>query len=164
MLEYSRINRVKPFEVVKLDLLLRDVLQDLENRIAETNAIIITDELPAVYGDHVLLGQLFLNLISNALKFRADRTPEITISWEKQQDGFFFSVKDNGIGIQKEYSEKIFVIFQQLHSKQKYSGTGIGLAICKKIVERHGGKIWIESVVNEGTTFFFTIKDNLPAK
>ncbi len=164
LLEYSRINRVKPFEVVKLDLLLRDVLQDLENRIAETNAIIITDELPAVYGDHVLLGQLFLNLISNALKFRADRTPEITISWEKQQDGFFFSVKDNGIGIQKEYSEKIFVIFQQLHSKQKYSGTGIGLAICKKIVERHGGKIWIESVVNEGTTFFFTIKDNLPAK
>lgn len=160
LLEYSRINRVKPFETVNLNVLLKDVLHDLQHRISENNAKIIINKMPEVFGDHVLLGQLFLNLIGNALKFRGERTPEITISCEKNFDEFNFSVKDNGIGIQKEYSEKIFIIFQQLHSKHKYEGTGIGLAICKKIVERHGGKIWIESKVDEGTTFHFTIKDN----
>ncbi len=161
LLEYSRINRVKPFESVNLNVLLKEVLKDLQYRINETNAIINIEELPILFGDYVLLGQLFLNLIVNALKYRSAKDPEINISWKKQNDEYLFSVKDNGIGIQKGYSEKIFVIFQQLHSKEKYEGTGIGLAICKKIVERHGGKIWIESVVDEGTTFYFTIKENL---
>ena len=161
LLEYSRINRIKAFETIDLNILLKDVLQDLQHRITENDAQIKIDKLPAIFGDHVLLGQLFLNLIVNTIKYRRDKNPEIHISWKKQNDEYLFSVKDNGIGIQKEYADKIFIIFQQLHSKQKYEGTGIGLAICKKIVERHGGKIWIESVVGEGTTFYFTIKENL---
>ncbi len=161
LLEFSRMNRVKPFEQVDLNLLTKEVLQDLKNRITESKAIIKIEPLPTIFGDHVLLSQLFINLISNAIKFRGDNDPEIIISYKKQNDEFLFSVKDNGIGIQEEYAEKIFIIFQRLHSKEKYPGTGIGLAICKKIVERHGGKIWIESEIDKGTTFHFTIKENL---
>ncbi len=161
LLAYSRINRVKPFEQVNLNKMMTEVLQDLKNRISENKATIKVDELPTVFGDHVLLSQLFTNLIGNAIKFKDERDPEITISYTKKNDEFLFSIKDNGIGIKKEYAEKIFVIFQRLHSKEKYPGTGIGLAICKKIVERHGGKIWIESEIEKGTTFYFTIKENL---
>jgi light-regulated signal transduction histidine kinase (bacteriophytochrome) len=161
LLEYSRINRVMAFEEVNLNELMKEVLQDLKTRIAESKATITIDELPVVFGDHVLLSQLFLNLIANAIKFRGEQLPEIHISFKKQKDEFLFSVKDNGIGIKSKYSEKIFIIFQRLNSKEKYDGTGIGLAICKKIVERHGGKIWIESEIDKGTTFYFTIKENL---
>ncbi len=161
LLEYSRMNRVKAFEQVDLNKIIKEVLQDLKNRIAENKVTLHVDELPIVFGDHVLLSQLFINLIANAIKFKGEKDPEISIAYKKQNDEFLFSVTDNGIGIQKEYAEKIFVIFQRLHSKEKYPGTGIGLAICKKIVERHGGRIWIESEVNKGTTFYFTIKENL---
>ncbi len=161
LLEYSRINRLKAFEKVDLNVLTKEVLHDLKGRIVESKATITIDELPIVFGDHVLLSQLFLNLIANAIKFKGANQPIIHISFKKQKDEFLFSVKDNGIGIKPQYSEKIFVIFQRLNSKEKYEGTGIGLAICKKIVERHEGKIWIESEIDKGTTFYFTIKENL---
>lgn len=161
LLEYSRINRVKPFININLDDVLHEVVNDLSVSIKEAKAKIAWNALPVIYGDTVLIGQLFFNLISNAIKFRSDVPPEIFISCKKQNNNYVFSVKDNGIGIKKEYAEKIFVIFQRLHSKDKYPGTGIGLAICKKIVERHNGTIWIESEVNKGSTFYFTIKTDL---
>ncbi|MBC7695317.1 MAG: PAS domain S-box protein [Burkholderiales bacterium] len=160
LLEYSRINRVKPFEYMDLQDTLNEVLKDLTIAISESNAKIEYGALPVIFGDKVLIGQLFFNLIANALKFKSDRPVEINITGERQGNEFLFAVKDNGIGIQKEYSQKIFTIFQRLYSKDKYPGTGIGLAICKKIVERHEGKIWIESEVDKGTTFYFTIKSD----
>ena len=159
LLEYSRINRIKPFEEIDVNLLVKDVLGNLSASIKESNAIIKADDLPKIHGDPILIGQVFQNLIENALKFKSTRTPEIIISGKKQNDEFLFSVKDNGIGIQKEYIGKLFVIFQRLHTKEKYPGTGMGLAICKKIVERYGGRIWVESEVDKGSTFYFTIKE-----
>jgi signal transduction histidine kinase len=157
LLEYSRVNRVKPFESVNVSDLLVEIKKDLSMAIEENNAEIIYGELPDLYGDKVLLGQLFFNLIGNAIKFKGKDPVKITISGKKTGDEYLFSVADNGIGIQKEYLEKIFIIFQRLHTKDKYPGTGIGLAICKKIVERHNGRIWVDSKVNEGSVFYFTI-------
>ncbi len=161
LLEYSRVNRIKPFEHIDMNDLLKDVLQNLANSIKESNANIVADDLPTVYGDLVLIDQLFQNLIGNAIKYKGEKSPEIHVSWKRENGDYLFSIKDNGIGIPKEYSDKIFVIFQRLHGKDKYQGTGIGLAICKKIVERHGGKIWVESEPGKGSTFYFTIKANL---
>lgn len=158
LLEYSRINRVKPFEYVDLDETLADIKDDLELVIKESGAEIGSDKLPVVFGDKVLLGQLCQNLIGNAIKFRGADPLKITISCKEAEHEYLFSVKDNGIGIQKEYREKIFVIFQRLHTREKYPGTGIGLAICKKIVERHKGRIWVESEPGKGSEFLFTIK------
>jgi PAS domain S-box-containing protein len=158
LLEYSRVNRIKPFESINPCKILNDVIKDLDVAIKESNAKITWDKLPLIRGDTVLIGQLFFNLIANAIKFRSARPLEINIEGKKTNGEYLFSVKDNGIGIKKEYSEKIFIIFQRLHTKDKYPGTGIGLAICKKIVEKHGGRIWIESEENNGTTFYFTIK------
>lgn len=158
LLDYSRVNRVNPLEDINLDDLLKNVLHDLEVQIQENKAIITVESLPVIYGDKLLINQLFQNLISNAVKFKGERTPEIIISGKKEQNEYLFSVKDNGIGIQKEYASKLFVIFQRLNTKDKYPGTGIGLAICKKIVEKHGGKIWFESEFGQGTTFYFTLK------
>ncbi len=161
LLEYSRINRVKPFTDIDLDDVLHEVINDLSVLIKETDTKISWGAMPIIYGDTVLIGQLFFNLIANAIKFRNEKPPEITISCQKRNNEYLFAVKDNGIGIKKEYAEKIFVIFQRLHSKEKYPGTGIGLAVCKKIVERHEGSIWIDSEPNVGTTFYFTIKIDL---
>jgi PAS domain S-box-containing protein len=164
LLEYSRVNRIKPFEKINLNDLMEVVLHDLRDSIRSTKAVVKVEPLPEIVGDHILIGQLFQNLVSNAIKFRGEKDPEIIISGEKRENDFLFSVKDNGIGIDKEYSQKIFVIFQRLHTKDKYPGTGIGLAICKKIVERHGGEIWMESEQGVGSTFYFTIKGNLKIK
>ncbi len=162
LLEYSRVNRVKPFEKININEVLTEVQHDIKGVIEENKAIIKIDQLPDIIGDTVLIGQLFQNLIINAIKFRGKESPAVSISGEKiNGNEYLFSVKDNGIGIQKEYREKIFIIFQRLHNKDKYSGTGIGLAICKKIVERHGGEIWVESETGEGSTFYFTIKDGI---
>lgn len=158
LLEYSRVNKIKSFEKINLNPLLENVLRDLKNQIHENNAQIKVNSLPIVWGDSILLSQLFQNLIANAIKFKSTKKPQISISCKDENTQYLFSVKDNGIGIQKEYEEKIFVIFQRLHTKEKYPGTGIGLSICKKIVERHGGKIWVESKVGKGSTFYFTIK------
>jgi light-regulated signal transduction histidine kinase (bacteriophytochrome) len=140
---------------------LEVVLHDLRDVISANNATINIEPLPKIVGDHILIGQLFQNLISNAIKFKGTEPPVINISAKKEEDGFLFKVQDNGIGIENEYSKKIFVIFQRLHTKDKYPGTGIGLALCKKIVERHGGEIWMESSIGKGSAFYFTIKNNI---
>lgn len=158
LLEYSKVNRVQLFQTINTNNLLSEVLQDLSDTIKSNNATIKIEPLPEIYGDYVLIGQLFQNLILNAIKFKKEIDPEIIISAQKVNKEYVFSVKDNGIGIKKEHSKKIFEILQRLHSSDQYPGTGIGLAICKKIVERHGGTIWLESEVNIGSTFYFTIQ------
>jgi PAS domain S-box-containing protein len=161
LLEYSRVNRVKPFEYIDVHDILNEVMSDLSITIKENTPDIQIGDLPVIFGDKVLIGQLFFNLIANAIKFKSERPIKIFIEGKRVGNEFKFSVKDNGIGIQKEYSQKVFTIFQRLHTKDKYPGTGIGLAICKKIVERHEGRIWIESEIDKGSTFYFTIKTDL---
>lgn len=158
LLEYSRVNKIRPFEIISLNHLVVNVLRDLDAQIKENDAIVSVQDLPSIYGDPILINQLFQNIISNAIKFRSEHRPEIVISVKHQEKDFVFSIKDNGIGISKEYSQKIFVLFQRLHTKDKYPGTGIGLALCKRIVEQHGGQIWVESEDKMGATFYFTIK------
>lgn len=158
LLDYSRISKERPFEEIDLNTLLKEVLDRLKPEIIKSNPIIRIEDLPAIYGDKILIGQLFENLLSNAIKFKCERSPEIIVTGKKEKDEYLFSVRDNGIGIQKEYAGKLFTIFQRLNTKEQYPGTGTGLAICKKIVEKHGGKIWFESEFGQGSTFYFTIK------
>ena len=133
-------------------------LLNLQVAIEEGQAKVTCDSLPTVMGDEVQLGQLFQNLIGNALKYRdSNKTPEVHVSCERDGNYWQFGVKDNGIGIDPKYSDRIFVIFQRLHTRQEYTGTGIGLAVCKRIVDRHGGRIWVESEVDKGSTFHFTV-------
>jgi light-regulated signal transduction histidine kinase (bacteriophytochrome) len=158
LLSYSRIEtRGGDFESVDCQVVLDDVLHTLQIKVEENDAVITHGPLPTVQADKVQLFQLFQNLISNAIKFRSDKPPRIHIAAESQNGRWLFSVKDNGIGIDPKYLERIFVIFQRLHSQDKYPGTGIGLAICKKIVERHGGRIWVESQLGKGATFYFIL-------
>ncbi|HEY0029871.1 MAG TPA: ATP-binding protein [Bacteroidia bacterium] len=159
LLEYSRVHRVQKFDRIETNVLLDRVQQNLNSKIMENKVAIKIDKLPSINGDSVLISQLFQNLIENAIKFKGERDPEIKISGKKNEGEFLFSVADNGIGISEEYWDKIFIILQRLHSSEKYPGTGIGLAICKKIVEHHGGRVWLESKPEEGSTFYFTIKE-----
>ncbi len=115
------------------------------------------DRLPTVMAGGTLLGEVFQNLIGNAVKFRSDKPPKVHISFKEKESEWEFAVKDNGIGIEKQHAAQIFQIFQRLHTQEAYPGTGIGLATCKKIVERYGGRIWIDSELGMGSTFFFTI-------
>ena len=158
LLAYSRIaTKAKPLEKTNLNTILQDVLSDLEAAINESKVKIIAKNLPIVTADPVQMGQLLQNLMSNAIKFRNKSQPLITIASEHSDNKWTISVKDNGIGIDSEYYEKIFTIFQRLHTREEYPGTGIGLAVCKKIVERHQGEIWVESEQGKGTTFFFSL-------
>lgn len=158
LLDYSRIGKEKVLAKVDINNTVKEVLADMTVSIKESNAVIEVNNLPVMTGYPLEMRQLFQNLISNAIKFRKkDTQPVITVSAEKHINEWCFSVKDNGIGIDEKYSDKIFVIFKQLHNRNEYEGTGIGLSHCKKIVELHGGRIWQESVPEEGTTFFFTI-------
>jgi signal transduction histidine kinase len=160
LLEYSRIDRMEEtFGTVNCEDALKEALENLRSSIKDNQAIINSAGLPIITASYMQMVQLFQNLISNALKFKRGDAPEITISSQKM-DGFWqFSVKDNGIGIEQRHLGRIFEIFQRLHPLGEYHGVGIGLAICKKIVERHKGKIWVESVPNDGSTFNFTILD-----
>ena len=158
LLDYSSINRMRTLEEINVNKLIKEILEDPEIQIKENNATIRTETLPVIFGDKVLIAQIFKNLISNALKFKGEKSPEILISGKENEKEYLFSIKDNGIGIQSEYADKLFTIFQHLNSREQYPGTGIGLAICKKIVEKHGGKIWFESEFGKGTTFYFTLK------
>ena len=160
LLAYSRVGtRGKEFTQVNCNEVLDHVLFSLQTLIDETNAEITFEPLPTIMGDTVQLEQLFQNLLGNALKFRGEETPKIHIGLKKEEKNWLFSVRDNGIGIDPQFFEKVFIIFQRLHNREKYEGTGIGLAISKKIVERHGGRIWIESEPGNGSTFNFTIPD-----
>lgn len=157
LLEFSRLNNITELKKMNTNATLSSVLETLSFYIKESNAEIKSEDLPELTADPNLIAKLFQHLISNAIKFKNTDPLRINISVEKMDSAYRFAVQDNGIGIPKEYFEKIFVIFQRLHSKNKYPGTGIGLALCKKIVEQHGGTMWVESEVNKGTTFYFTI-------
>jgi PAS domain S-box-containing protein len=158
LLAYSRV-RTKGREFAPTDgeTVLKSALANLQVSITESSATITNDPLPVVLADEGQLVQLFQNLIGNALKFRGKAPPRVHISAERRGLDWLFSVRDQGIGIEPEYAERVFLIFQRLHSRAEYPGTGIGLAICKRIVERHGGRIWVESQPGKGSTFSFTI-------
>jgi PAS domain S-box-containing protein len=158
LLQYSRIGtRGKPFIVTDFESILNQALINLKVTIEENNAIITHDPLPTLMADPSQMTQVFQNLLSNAIKFRSKEMPRVHVSAQKKEKKWIFSLRDNGIGIAPEFFEKLFILFQRLHSKSEYPGTGIGLAVCKKIVERHGGKIWVESETGKGSTFYFTI-------
>jgi PAS domain S-box-containing protein len=157
LLAYSRVGRrgeaIRPTEA---ETALKAALANLNAAILEYGATVINESLPAVRADATQLVQLFQNLIGNAIKFRAERPPRIHVGVTDAGDFWQFWVRDNGIGIEPQYFERIFLVFQRLHTRREYKGTGIGLAICKKIIERHGGQIWVESQVGQGSTFYFT--------
>lgn len=158
LLTYSRVGfHAKPFKSVQLEIVLNRVLRNLHGTIESAQVNITHDKLPNVTGDEIYLTQLFQNLISNAIKFRGEALPTIHIGVEPLKGEWKFFVCDNGIGIEPEFFDRIFLIFQRLHTREEYPGTGIGLAICKKIVDCHNGKIWVKSEPGRGTTFCFTI-------
>lgn len=159
LLAYSRVGtRAKPFAPVKMDSVLDQVLGGMKKTIAESNTQVERDELPEVLGDDVQLAQLFQNLIANAVKFRKNEAASrIRVTIKEDGDEWIFGVHDNGIGIDPQYSERIFQIFRRLHTREEYEGSGMGLAICRKIVEHHGGRIWVESTRGEGSSFYFTL-------
>ncbi|MFN3939896.1 MAG: sensor histidine kinase, partial [Chitinophagales bacterium] len=162
LLAYSRVNRFNTnYEEVDLNEVFDAVNQALNDKINENDAIILAENLPVIQGNKIQLIQVFQNFIDNAIKFRGKKPPEITIDVKELPDKWQISFTDNGIGIAPEYFQRIFIIFQRLHSMEEYSGTGIGLAMCKKIIERHGGEVWVESKLGKGTVFYFTIAKNL---
>ena len=158
LLTYSRVG-TRGSELVPTDTgaVYEAAYANLRRAIEEGGAEVTAEELPTVAGDPTQLVQLFQNLIANAIKFRSEKSPQIRVEAERQNGMWLFSVSDNGIGIEPEYQERIFVIFQRLHGRTEYQGTGIGLAVCKKIVERHGGRIWVESEPRKGSSFYFTL-------
>jgi PAS domain S-box-containing protein len=158
LLAYSRVG-THGQELVPTDCnnVFERVVGDLGAAIAESGAVVTRDALPSVLGDPRQLGQLFQNLIANAIKFHGDEPARVHVTAEREGAMWRFAVRDEGIGIAPEYVDRIFVIFQRLHTQAEYPGTGIGLAICKRIAERHGGRIWVESQPGRGTTFYFTL-------
>ena len=158
LLAYSRLGtKAKPFAPTNCNAIVQNALENLRMAIEESGARITVDDLPTVKGDSMQLLQLFQNLLSNAIKFRRDEPPVVHLSVEPAGHQWRFAVHDNGIGIASEYFERIFVLFQRLHGRGQYAGTGIGLAICKKIVERHGGQMEVQSQPGRGSTFSFTL-------
>ncbi len=158
VLAYSKVDvQGVEFELTEVETALNRALANLRKRISETGGVITHDPLPTVMADSTQLMQLFQNLIGNAIKFRSEQPPEIHVGAQRLEDAWLFSVRDNGIGLDPQFSDRIFVIFQRLHTRDEYPGTGMGLAICKKIVECHRGRIWVESQLGQGATFYFTI-------
>jgi PAS domain S-box-containing protein len=157
LLAYSRVTtKGQSFRLTEVKAACDIALENLQASIEESHAVVSVGLLPAVLGDAAQLAQLLQNLIGNAIKYGKER-PEIHVTARLDENNWVFSVQDNGIGIEPQYFERIFLMFQRLHTREQYSGTGIGLAICRKIVERHGGSIWVESQPGHGSTFLFTI-------
>lgn len=163
LLSYSRVlSKKAQFEEIDVDIILDQVMEDLMENINENKAKIIRKKMPMLVADKIKLARIFINLINNAIKFRnKNAAPLIEISCEETKQDYVFSVRDNGLGLKKEYQEKIFIIFQRLNPKEEYPGSGIGLAVCKKIAELHDGKIWVESELGAGSTFYFSISRQL---
>lgn len=158
VLTYSRVDiELEKQQKVDLEGVLEAIKSNLDVRLKEVGATITHDTLPVITANKTQMIQLLQNLIQNAIKFCSDKLPEVHVGVRKDETYWEFYVKDNGIGIQEAYQQKIFEIFQRLHKRSEYPGTGIGLAICKKIVERHGGEIWVESELGKGSTFYFTL-------
>jgi len=158
ILAYSRVgSRDKEFKSISSEVVLDHALSNLKTGIEQSGAVVTRDPLPVVTGDNSQLVQLFQNLIGNAIKFHKEGAPRIHVSAHQQGNEWVFSVADTGIGIAPEYFVRIFLIFQRLNDRKQYPGTGIGLAICKKVVARHGGEIWAESEPGRGSTFYFTL-------
>ncbi|WP_137288583.1 ATP-binding protein [Natronorubrum halophilum] len=158
LLEYSRVEtQGEPFEPVDLDRVLEDVLETLRLQVEETDAEVTTDELPRVEGDAGQLRQVLQNLLSNAITYSGDDPPRIHVGAERRGNRWSVSVRDEGIGIDPEDQERVFEVFQRLHSRTEYRGTGIGLALCRRVVERHGGEIWVDAEPGKGATFSFTL-------
>ena len=158
VLEYSKVDTSRiAFQVTEVETTFDLALNSLSQRIAQIGATITHDPFPTVMANSTQLIQVFLNLIGNAIKFRSSQPLKIHIGVQRQEDEWLFSVQDNGIGIDPQFSDRIFIIFQRLHTREEYPGTGMGLTICKKIIECHGGRIWIDSQVSHGTTIYFTI-------
>ena len=158
LLEFSRVgSQAKVFRPTNMEKVLAKALENLMIRIGENNALITHDHLPTIMADDSQMTQVMQNLIGNAIKFHGTEPPMVHISCKDEGTEWCFSVSDNGIGIDPQYRDKIFVLFQRLHARNEYEGTGIGLAICKKIIELHGGKIWFDSRPGSGTTFYFTV-------
>jgi signal transduction histidine kinase len=165
LLEYSRVGtRAREFQPMDSQRAFAQAFANLHKLIQETNAVVMCDSLPIVSGDDVQLVSLFQNLIGNAVKFHGEEPPRVFVTAKQSENCYVFSVRDNGVGIDPQFFDRIFVIFQRLQTKTKYPSTGIGLAICKKIVERHGGRIWIESELGKGSVFYFTIPHHHEAR
>ncbi len=159
LLMYSRVGtRGKSLEPINSESAFNQSLTNLKMKIKENEALVTHDPLPTVFADESQLVQLLQNLIDNGVKFRSEKPPHIHVSAMKKGSEWVFSVRDNGMGIDPQYHERIFEVFQRLHTGEEYSGTGIGLAICKKVVDRHGGRMWVESQSGEGSTFYFTLQ------
>jgi len=159
LLAYSRVgSRAQPLASTDAHSALGEALRNLAATITESQAVVMNDDLPMVVADRSQLVQLFQNLIGNAIKFHGEKPPVVYVSAERQDQQWRFCVRDNGIGIDPRHFERIFVIFQRLHSRDEYPGTGIGLAMCRRIIERHGGRLWVESAPGAGSSFFFTLR------
>jgi light-regulated signal transduction histidine kinase (bacteriophytochrome) len=160
MLAYSRLGRgemkVAPADCNKI---LERVLSDMDRSIEESGAVVTHNGLPTIIVNNVQIGQVFQNLISNAIKFRGNEPPRIHISARQEGTEWIFAVRDNGIGMEQAFFDRIFIMFQRLHTRAEYPGSGIGLAACKKIIERHGGVIWVESEPGKGSTFYFRLPE-----
>jgi light-regulated signal transduction histidine kinase (bacteriophytochrome) len=158
LLTYARLGtQGRPFDPTDCNTVIAQALGNLQRAVEESGARVTCAPMPTVTADASQLQQLFQNLLGNAIKFRSEQPPEVSVKADRHGPEWVFSVRDNGIGIHPHYAERVFVVFQRLHSRAEYPGTGIGLAICKKIVERHGGRIWVESQPGTGATFYFTI-------
>lgn len=160
LLEYARAGtHGMSFKMTNFEWVLKQALTTLKLSILDSGADISHDSLPQVMADRFQMVQLFQNLLSNAIKYKSDAPLKIHVGVKQCNNGWVFSVRDNGIGIDPKYKDRIFALFQRLHTKPEHTGSGIGLAICKKIVERHGGTIWMESQPNKGAVFYFSLSN-----